>query len=65
MSEEFLEVVETGTPQEVQAAISKGADVNAKADNGGTPLMRAASGNKDPEVIALRRPESQSRSPAG
>ncbi len=41
----------TGTPQDVQAAISKGADVNARDSLGMTALMYAAQSNSDPEVI--------------
>jgi hypothetical protein len=41
----------TGTPQDVQAAIDKGADVNARDSEGQTPLINAATYNKDPEVI--------------
>ena len=47
---DFFELVRTGTPQDVQAAIEKGADVNAYA-SGMTPLIIAARLNKDPEVI--------------
>ena len=42
----------SGTPQEVQAAIDKGADVNAAVGDK-TPLIVAATLNKDPEVITL------------
>lgn len=41
----------SGTPQNVQAAISKGADVNARDALGMTALMYAAQSNEDPEVI--------------
>ena len=50
----FFELVKTGTPQSVQAAISGGADVNAqdmKDEYGKTPLMWAARNNTNPEVI--------------
>jgi ankyrin repeat protein len=47
----FFGVANTGTPQDVQAAISAGADVNAKDKNGGTVLMGAAGRNQDPAVI--------------
>jgi len=41
----------TGTPQDVQAAINNGADVNAYSSAFMTPLITAASFNDDPEVI--------------
>jgi ankyrin repeat protein len=47
----FRGIARTGTPQDVQAAISAGADVNAKDKNGGTVLMAAAARNPDPAVI--------------
>ena len=51
----FFELAKTGTPQDVQAAISKGADVNAKEQcptgRGRTALMYAAEFNPNPEVI--------------
>ena len=43
-------VASEGTPQEVQAAIDKHADVNAYVGDM-TPLIIAATLNKDPEVI--------------
>jgi ankyrin repeat protein len=43
-------VARTGTPQDVQTAINKGADVNARQNGGMTPLMLAAGFNEDPEV---------------
>ena len=43
-------LAKTGTPQDVQAAIGKGADVNAR-EKGMTPLMLAAGFNENPEVI--------------
>jgi len=48
---DFFELVMTGTPQSVQAAIRKGADVNAVDKDGMTPLMWAAYNNRNPEVI--------------
>ena len=48
----FLELVETGTPQQIQAAIDRGEDVNARDKLlGWTALMYAARFNKNPEVI--------------
>ena len=48
---DFFKLVETGTPQSVQAAIDMGADVNAQDRNHKTPLMYAAATSKNPEVI--------------
>jgi ankyrin repeat protein len=48
---DFFELVITGTPQDVQAAITNGADVNARDKDGKTPLISAAQTNKNPEVI--------------
>ena len=50
-TKDFFELVKTGTPQDVQAAISKGADVNAKDTEGYTPLMWAGASNPNAEVI--------------
>src|SRR5271157_3521270 len=52
---DFFALVKTGTPQEVQAAINKGADVNALANANAnkTPLMFAANDNPHPEVITV------------
>jgi len=47
----FFALVRTGTPQDVQAAISNGADVNARNSYDKTPLMEAAEYNQHPEVI--------------
>jgi len=51
----FRELVKTGTPLDVQAAITKGADVNAqdKDESSTTPLMLAAAFNPNPEVITI------------
>ncbi|MGA2642650.1 MAG: ankyrin repeat domain-containing protein [Spirochaetia bacterium] len=48
---DFLNLVRTGTAVQVQAAIDKGADVNAADENGKTALMYAASENPDIGVI--------------
>ena len=46
-----LSLRRTGTPQSVQAAINQGADVNAMNKDGMTPLMAAAFGNSNSDVI--------------
>jgi hypothetical protein len=48
---DFFELVQSGTAQDVQAAISGGADVKAKDKDGMTALILAAGANQDPEVI--------------
>ena len=48
---DFFELVKTGTPKSVQAAISNGADIKARDKHGWTPLMWAAGHNPNPEVI--------------
>jgi uncharacterized protein len=45
----FFQLVKTGTPQDIQDAISKGADVNEVGAGYWTPLMVATS----PEVISM------------
>ena len=50
---DLFELVTTGTPQDVQAVIREGADVNAQDDSGMTPLMYAAEYNSDPDVITV------------
>jgi ankyrin repeat protein len=52
-STQFLEVAATGTPQQIQAALSGGADVNASDKDGTTALMYAAQKNENPEVISI------------
>src|ERR1039458_6110757 len=49
----FFDLVQNGSPADVQAAIAKGADVHAKDDNGATPLLLAAQANGNPEVIKV------------
>jgi ankyrin repeat protein len=49
----FRLVSEGGTPDDIQAAISNGADVNAQGKDGRTPLMGAAAYNQNPEVITI------------
>jgi Raf kinase inhibitor-like YbhB/YbcL family protein len=46
------DVVVTGTVREARELLSKGADVNAKDDDGVTPLMRAASAGRG-DMVAL------------
>jgi ankyrin repeat protein len=48
---DFFELVKTGTPQNVQAAIDKGEAPNAREKDGTTPLMYAAGYNQNPQVI--------------
>jgi hypothetical protein len=48
----FLDLVQTGTPQEIQDALTAGADINARSEDGATPLMLAAGYNQNLEVIS-------------
>ena len=48
----FIDLCKGGTPKEIEAAIKAGADVNAKASDGKTPLNLAAKKN-GPEVLSL------------
>ena len=48
---DFFDLVRTGTPQDVQVAISNGSDMNARNSYDTTPLMFAARYNQNPEVI--------------
>lgn len=48
---DFFELVKTGTPQSVQAAINNGADLKARDTFGWTALMYAAWINPNHEVI--------------
>jgi ankyrin repeat protein len=57
-TKDFFELVKTGTPQDVQAAIQNGASVHARMsgvpqEQGKTPLSYAAQYNPDPEVITV------------
>lgn len=52
-TKDFFELVKTGTPQDVQAAIEKGANLNGRSSTGSTPLIIAAAYNTNPEVILL------------
>ena len=51
--EEFFNLCESGTPQQIEAAIQAGADVNAQNNGDVTPLMVAASNNNNPEVLKV------------
>ncbi|MCL2147400.1 MAG: ankyrin repeat domain-containing protein [Synergistaceae bacterium] len=50
---QFTKLCATGTPQEIEAAIKAGADVNAKEYFNRTALMYAAEFNANPEVIVV------------
>ena len=53
-AEDFFKLCQSGTPQEVEAAIKAGADANAKdALYGWTPLIFATLNNKNPEVVSV------------
>ena len=49
----FFELVKTGTLEEVNNAIKAGANVNARDEDGKTPLMYAARDNQNPDVIKV------------
>jgi ankyrin repeat protein len=49
--EEFIDLCKNGSPAEVQSAIEDGADVNARDNNGWTPLMFAAWNNSNADVV--------------
>ena len=51
--EEFIELSRFGTPQEVEAAIKGGSNVNARSSIGPTALMFAAASSNDPEVLTV------------
>ena len=48
---DFFELCEKGSLQQINDAIKNGASVNARNDNGFTPLTWAALNNPDPEVL--------------
>lgn len=50
-SADIFTVAGSGTVAQVQQAIKAGADVNARNDNGSTPLMYAAMLNTNDEVL--------------
>lgn len=49
----FFDLVKTGTPRQIQAAIAQSVDVNALNQYGLTPLMIAAAYNKNPTVVSM------------
>ena len=51
MTESFALAIRTGTPENVQAAIDSGADVNARDKEGFTPLILAVALQADPDVV--------------
>ena len=50
-AQSLFDLVKTGTPEQLQAAIKAGANVNDRNIFGETPLMLAASFNENPDVI--------------
>jgi len=50
-AQSLFDLVETGTPEQVQAAINAGTQVNDSDTLGQTPLMLAAECNENPDVI--------------
>jgi|SRR5271157_1588753 len=48
---DFFELVKTGSPEQVRAAITRGADVMARTSDGWTPLIGAAEYNQHQQVI--------------
>ena len=51
--EDFMALCRQGSPEEVHAALLKGANPNAKNNGGRTALMMAALNNKNAEVLSL------------
>ena len=49
----FFDVVKTGTPDQVEAMIKAGADIESRDALGKTPLMWAATINENPNVIKI------------
>ena len=65
---DFFNLVQTGDPKQVLAAIKKGADVNKSNSGGETPLMLAAEKNSNPDVIRILTASGanvNARNPAG
>ena len=51
--DDFLELCEDGTPEEIELAVKGGANVSAKNDSGETALYLAVEGNEDPKAAAV------------
>ena len=49
----FFDLAETGTPHDIQAAIDKGTNANARDKDGQTLLMWAAYDNPNPDVMTV------------
>jgi uncharacterized protein len=52
LAPDLFTMVKTGTPAVIQQAIRAGSDVNARNEDGATPLMIAAGCNPDPLVVS-------------
>lgn len=50
-AQSLFDLVKMGTPEQVQAAIKSGAQVNDSDTLGQTPLMHGAECNENPDVI--------------
>ena len=52
-AQDIFTLAESGTPEQIQAAINAGAKIDDRDNDGETPLMYAAWFNENPEVIKL------------
>jgi len=52
-AQDFFKLVQTGTPDQVRAAVEAGANVSGQDGTGWTPLMYAAQFNTEPRVISV------------